>query len=429
MTLFVVLGILVFLYVLPLLLGLLVLRFGPTHKVPKLATVDPSWLDASWVARARVPVDQLTERGFVLRGYVDGMALRNAPTGIRCAALLTNDATGDLAQIAVADQLGDGGRPQMVTITMLSRNAGAKRVATMNGDMPSFFIRPSAHIGTALPMLHNAATLHDAHVALCAKHLGKSTRGKLPPAGAEVSHLLREAAEEFAYQANRGLMRPSGEGSYAMTWRGALRGVRKLHPRFMAGHRRRTHETGIRLLGELGITPDPAPIDATQDAGTPDLSPEMQAFVDSACQESDAATTRLLAEWQLGQSTGFDADMTTGVVRFHFPDGRLLLADFQIIGTWAGRSSWEWAWNNPNVAAAVKPDADRIREFGEKSGIGYLSNGFAVAPTIEIAAYFAALGTKVIDAGPVIPLPPDASAEVVAFVALRNMRAVKPNAA
>ena len=185
----------------------------------------------------------------------------------------------------------------------------------------------------------------------------------------------------------------------------------------------------MRLLGELGITPDPAPIETTPDVSMVELSPEMQAFVDSACEESDAATARLQTEWQLGQATGFDADMTTGVVRFHFPDGRLILAEFQIIGTWARRSSWEWAWNNPNVAAAVKPDAERVREFGEKSGIGYLATGFAVAPTIEIAAYFAALGTKVIDAGPVIPLPPDASAEVVAFVALRNVRAVKPNAA
>ena len=383
MTLFVVLGILGFLYVLPLLLGLLLLRFGPANKVPKLAAVDPSWLDASWVKRARVPIEQLTERGFVLRVYVDGMALRNAPTGVRCAALLTNEATGDLAQIAVADQLDDSGKPTTVTITMLSRSDGPKRVATMNGDMPSFFVRPKAHVGTALPMLHDAATLHVAHVALCTRHLGESARGKLPPAGAEVSHLLREAAEEFAYQAARGLMRPSGPRSYTLTWRGAFRGVRQLHPRFSAGHRRRAHEKGTRLLGELGITPDPAPIDATPDVGTVDLSPEMQAFVARACEESDAATARLHTEWQIGQAPGFDADMSAGVVRFHFPDGRLILADFQIIGTWAGRSSWEWAWNNPNVASAVKPDADRVREFGERSGIDYLSTGFAAAPTIE----------------------------------------------
>ena len=101
-----------------------------------------------------------------------------------------------------------------------------------------------------------------------------------------------------------------------------------------------------------------------------------------------------------------------------------------MLGSWSRKGqSWEWAWNNPNVDGAVKPDADRIREFGERSGVSYLRAGFVPAPTIEAAAYMAALGAKVVGATAVLPLPPDGDAAVVVYAALTNVRVVHSTAA
>jgi hypothetical protein len=46
-----------------------------------------------------------------------------------------------------------------------------------------------------------------------------------------------------------------------------------------------------------------------------------------------------------------------------------------------------------------------------------------------MAAYLAALAAKVVGATGVLPLPPDAEADVIAFVALSNLRTVRTSAA
>src|SRR5262245_38773175 len=157
------LGIVAFLYALPLLLGLYVLRFKQSMKVPQFAEIDPSWLDSKWVARVKAAIAQLEPEGFELCSYFDGISPKNAPTGIRCAAVLVKTETGEMAQIAVADRLGDGGQAETVTVVIVSMKWGTKRIATTNGDMPGIFLRPKSLVGTTLPMLHNASTLYRAH--------------------------------------------------------------------------------------------------------------------------------------------------------------------------------------------------------------------------------------------------------------------------
>ena len=422
------LGILAFLYVLPLLLALFVLRFKQSMKVPRFAEIDPSWLDAKWVARVKVAIEQLEPEGFVLRSYFDGMAPKNAPIGIRCAAVLAKADTGELAQIAVADRLGAGGQIETVTVTIISLKAGAKRVATTNGDMPAIFMRPKSHVGAALPMVHNASTLYRAHRTICAKSIGERTRGQLPPTGTEVKQLAHEAWEEFAYQSKRGLMRETEKDTYGLTWFGAFRGVWKLHPRFIGYHRRQAEATALRTLAELGIEPEPAPDALTVDSLR--RSPEATAFIDAAHERYELEAERLRTQWKLDQAASMNADLESGVTTYHFADGRRVIADIYVLGSWSrSAKSWEWAWNNPNVPAALKHGADRVREVGQEIGIDEMTWGFVPAPEVHMGTWMAALAAKALDTGGVLPLPPEADAEVVLFIALQNIRVVQPNAA
>ena len=130
------------------------------------------------------------------------------------------------------------------------------RVATTDSDMPSVFLRPREHVGYMFPMVHNVTTLWRAHRALCTRHAGNTKRGGLPTEGSEVRRLAQDAANEFAFQAKRGMMTAVDANSYRPTWRGAIYGVWKLHPRFIGLHRGRMRTRALRLLAELGISPD-----------------------------------------------------------------------------------------------------------------------------------------------------------------------------
>ena len=273
-----VVGVVATLYVLPLLVALLTLRFKWRAKVPNVAAVDAAWLDKRWTDAARGVLAQLTELGFVFRTYVDGIAPKSSPTGIRCVALLANESTGDVAQVAIADRLDDGGGVKQITLPIFIRRAGSRRVATSNSDTPGIFVRPHNHVAHAFPMLRNVAALYKAHRAVCERHVGPG-RGELPAAGGEVKQTNSDTAEEFAYQTRRGLMRSTPEGDFEVTWRGSIHSVWRLHPRFASGHKRRIHARGLRLLQELGMTPDPV-VDPEPPTSHGDarVSPEMGAL-------------------------------------------------------------------------------------------------------------------------------------------------------
>lgn len=273
-------GVVATLYVLPLLLAVLTLRFKWRAKVPTVAAVAAAWLDKRWTDAARATLEQLTAQGFVLRTYLDGIAPKTSPTGTRCVAVLANESTGDMAQVAIVDRLNDRGEVEQITLPIFTFRAGSKRVATSSSDTPGLFLRPRDHVAHAFPMLHNVATLYRAHRAICEGHVG-TRRGELPAPGSEVTQTTRDTAEAFAYQARRGMMRATREGDYEATWRGAFRSVWKLHRRFVGGHKRRTHARGLRMLQELGISPDP--IVELQVSNSPvgddQLSPEMKTFM------------------------------------------------------------------------------------------------------------------------------------------------------
>jgi hypothetical protein len=174
--------------------------------------------------------------------------------------------------------------------------------------------------------------------------------------------------------------------------------------------------------------PEPAPTFDTSLQG--ELTPEMDAFLESACVEYTAKSDRFRQEMGLGGSGSFEADLTRGVVEFHHPDGAVVRCDVQILGSWRREDgSFEWAWNNPHLAAELTVDAARARDFGREKGLVYLANGFVPAPQAHFAAYYGAVAGKIVNARAVLSLPPDPFADMIVVVAVKDARRVQPTAA
>jgi hypothetical protein len=223
-------------------------------------------------------------------------------------------------------------------------------------------------------------------------------------------------------------MRETSKDSYGLTWFGSARGVWKLHARFKGFHQRQTETQALRLLAEFGIEPDPV-LETPPHLGQK-LTPEAGAFVLAARERYAAEADRLRSEWKVDQATSMGADLETGLVTYQFADGRQVLADIYVLGSWSrSAKSWEWAWKNPNVPDALKQGANRVREIGEKLGLEEMTVGFVPAHQVEHGAFLAALAANALQTGGVLPLPPEADAEVVVFVALQNLRTVQSTAA
>ncbi len=68
--------------------------------------------------------------------------------------------------------------------------------------------------------------------------------------------------------------------------------------------------------------------------------------------------------WGLGQCERWDANLEQGWIRFVHPDGRVITAPVQVVGSYRGAdSSWEWAWYNPSVEPSLAEHARLARDY------------------------------------------------------------------
>lgn len=125
------------------------------------------------------------------------------------------------------------------------------------------------------------------------------------------------------------------------------------------------------------------------------LSPEADQWLAHALAEFNAKQDALKSEWGFGTFESWAFDQPTKTFALHFADGTQFEADGQILGTYCpGDASWEWAWNNPNIDAAVAVPGDALKELGQRLGISYLTSGIVPAPNRELANYLCAVGVK-----------------------------------
>lgn len=77
--------------------------------------------------------------------------------------------------------------------------------------------------------------------------------------------------------------------------------------------------------------------------------------------------------FQIG-AAAWDVDLTAGTITFSPPNGLLVRAPVQVIGTMdTTNSSWMWGWDHPSVPEACAVDARRVHAYGEKRGIAELT--------------------------------------------------------
>ena len=128
------------------------------------------------------------------------------------------------------------------------------------------------------------------------------------------------------------------------------------------------------------------------------LSPEADKFLAEATAEFNAKQEALRRDWRFDSYKQWGYEQTSGILKLDFEDGAAFNADGQILGSYsAGGHSWEWAWNNPHVEAAMARDSQLVKQLGERLGIAYLVAGMIPVPSEEFASYLCAIGVKATD--------------------------------
>jgi len=83
---------------------------------------------------------------------------------------------------------------------------------------------------------------------------------------------------------------------------------------------------------------------------------------------------RWLAKKMKLENAPWEVDQNAGIIQFARKDGALVTAPVQIVGAWNPRSGmFRWGWDHPMVVPRLRIDAERTRWFGDKHGLGELT--------------------------------------------------------
>lgn len=125
------------------------------------------------------------------------------------------------------------------------------------------------------------------------------------------------------------------------------------------------------------------------------LSPDADAFLQTALQEFNEKQAALNAEWSFDSYARWSFNAVQGVLKLEYDDGRALLADGQVLGTFSLTDhNFEWAWHNPHVEEALKRDSRLARDLGQRLNISYLTSGMVPVPNQQVLSYIGAIGLK-----------------------------------
>jgi hypothetical protein len=74
--------------------------------------------------------------------------------------------------------------------------------------------------------------------------------------------------------------------------------------------------------------------------------------------------------WGFGKFERWDLIQDEGILRFSNPDGPIVRASAQIVGTLDSESgTWLWSWANPSIAPGLTNDAQIVRRYGQERSI------------------------------------------------------------
>jgi hypothetical protein len=173
-------------------------------------------------------VDPLLGAGFTLQGYVEGPAPPGAKVGVRYIVFF---AAPDRSTWAMARGIqrsvtsGDAGFEADVEFTTLF--TGDAEVDTNSSSILGFFVRPARKAVYAFPSERNPLTLYALHRRLVERHRRQWGAPDAPPSTLEegLERIRRLWPREFEQQVAAGVFSRAGDGTYRLTWKGAIRGV------------------------------------------------------------------------------------------------------------------------------------------------------------------------------------------------------------
>jgi hypothetical protein len=76
-------------------------------------------------------------------------------------------------------------------------------------------------------------------------------------------------------------------------------------------------------------------------------------------------TARQMADWGLGKTDRWDADLETGIIKFSNADGFTVIAPLQVVGSYNSEDgTWLWGWDHPSVPGPLSRAAKLTLAFG-----------------------------------------------------------------
>lgn len=128
------------------------------------------------------------------------------------------------------------------------------------------------------------------------------------------------------------------------------------------------------------------------------LSPEASQFLKAAIGEFDVRQRALREHWQFDSYKQWGFEQISGTFRIEFEDGKQLLADGQILGSYsASAESWEWGWHNPYVDPAIAKDSCKVKDLVERLGLNCVGGGTIPIPSEDFISFLCAIGLKATD--------------------------------
>lgn len=117
---------------------------------------------------------------------------------------------------------------------------------------------------------------------------------------------------------------------------------------------------------------------------------DFEAYLAQAREHLAILTASHQGMWGIDQCDTWNADQDTGILSWAFDDGKIVRAEFQIVGTYNSLDgTFLWGWDHPSVLEPLRADASQVLEFAKSHGIESLEERISVCSEDEAWGYTA----------------------------------------
>jgi hypothetical protein len=96
-------------------------------------------------------------------------------------------------------------------------------------------------------------------------------------------------------------------------------------------------------------------------------APALIAQADEAMLALQRKTDALSNAWGLGTEQDWSLDLNTGTVSFSFPNGKVVMAEVQVVGTLNTQDqTFLWAWDHPSIPQPLRKSALEVKALGSQ---------------------------------------------------------------